>query len=64
MIQIKPLTEEEKKQRLEELRQRAVEKKATKAVQEAEENKANEKIRRRAGQVWKWLGIPFNEKRF
>ncbi|KAG8946620.1 hypothetical protein FRC04_011514 [Tulasnella sp. 424] len=48
--EIKPLTEEEKKQRLEELRQRAVEKKAAKAAQEAEENKANEKIRRKAGQ--------------
>ncbi|KAG9027639.1 hypothetical protein FS837_004197, partial [Tulasnella sp. UAMH 9824] len=48
--EIKPLTEEEKKQRLAELRQRAVEKKAVKAVQEAEEAKANEKIRRKAGQ--------------
>ncbi|KAG8901458.1 hypothetical protein FRC01_009842 [Tulasnella sp. 417] len=48
--EIKPLTEEEKKERLAELRQRAVEKKAVKAVQEAEEAKANEKIRRKAGQ--------------
>ncbi|KAG9017638.1 hypothetical protein FRB90_000431 [Tulasnella sp. 427] len=48
--EIKPLTEEEKKERLAELRQRAVEKKAVKAAQEAEEAKANEKIRRKAGQ--------------
>ncbi|KIO29950.1 hypothetical protein M407DRAFT_242454 [Tulasnella calospora MUT 4182] len=48
--EIKPLTEEEKKERLAELRQRALEKKAVKSVQEAEEAKANEKIRRKAGQ--------------
>ncbi|KAG9050684.1 hypothetical protein FS837_003411 [Tulasnella sp. UAMH 9824] len=48
---MKPLTEEEKNQRLAELRQRAVKEKAVQAVEEAEEAKANEKIRRKAGQV-------------
>ncbi|KZT59107.1 hypothetical protein CALCODRAFT_431520 [Calocera cornea HHB12733] len=47
--EIKPLTEEEKKQKLEELRVRMLEKKAVKAKAEAEENKKNEAIRRRAG---------------
>jgi len=48
--EIRPLTEEEKKERLAELRQRAMEKKASKATEEAKEAKANEFIRRKAGQ--------------
>jgi len=47
--EIKPLTEEEKKQKLEELREKMAEKKAKKAAQELEENKANEALRRKAG---------------
>jgi len=46
---IKPLTEEEKKAKLEELRSKMSEKRAVKAKQEAEENKANDAIRRKAG---------------
>jgi hypothetical protein len=48
-LQIKPLTEEEKKQRLEELRANMAAKRAVKAKQEAEENKANEALRRKSG---------------
>lgn len=48
---IKPLTEEEKKQKLEELRVKMAEKKTRKAAEDAKENKANELIRRKAGQV-------------
>lgn len=48
---IKPLTEEEKKQRLEELREKMAEKRAKKAVEEAKEHKANEALRRKAGKV-------------
>lgn len=48
--EIKPLTEEEKKQKLAELRQRMQEKKAAKAVEEAKEARANEMIRRKGGQ--------------
>ncbi|KZO92852.1 hypothetical protein CALVIDRAFT_540517 [Calocera viscosa TUFC12733] len=47
--EIKPLTEEERKERLEELRQRMAGKRAVKAKEEADENKKNEAIRRRAG---------------
>ncbi|KDQ61906.1 hypothetical protein JAAARDRAFT_150857 [Jaapia argillacea MUCL 33604] len=47
--EIKPLTEEEKKQRLEELRTKMSEKKARKAVEDAKEQRANEEIRRKAG---------------
>lgn len=47
--EIKPLTEEEKKQKLEELKERLKSKRAQKSVQEAAENKANEVIRRKAG---------------
>jgi len=47
--EIKPLTEEERKQRLEELRERMGEKRAVKAKADAEENKKNEAIRRKAG---------------
>ncbi|CAI6338169.1 unnamed protein product [Periconia digitata] len=43
--EIKPLTEEEKKQRLEELKERLAAKRATQAEQEKEERKQNEKIR-------------------
>ena len=49
LLQIKPLTEEEKKQKLEELRAKLAEKRAANAVKDAEENKANEAIRRKAG---------------
>ena len=47
--QIKPLTEEEKKARLDELRAKMAEKRATKGKQELEDNKANEALRRKAG---------------
>ncbi|KAF9466174.1 ubiquitin-related domain-containing protein [Collybia nuda] len=47
--EIKPLTEEEKKQKLEELREKMAEKRAKKAVEEAKEAKINENIRRKAG---------------
>lgn len=43
--EIKPLTEEEKKEKLAELRQKAAERKALKEKNEAAERKANEKIR-------------------
>jgi UBX domain-containing protein 1/4 len=45
------LTEEEKKQKLAELRERMAAKRAVKAKQEAEEAKANELIRRKGGQA-------------
>ncbi|GJJ11600.1 hypothetical protein Clacol_005835 [Clathrus columnatus] len=45
---IKPLTEEEKKQKLEELRQKMAEKRSKKAEQDALDNKANELLRRKA----------------
>jgi hypothetical protein len=45
------LTEEEKKERLAELRQRMSEKRSRKAEEEAKEAKANEHIRRKAGKV-------------
>ena len=48
---IKPLTEEEKRQKLAELRDKMAEKKARKAAEEAKEAKANELIRRKAGKV-------------
>lgn len=40
--ELAPLTEEEKKQKLEELRQKAAERKSLKAIQDREEAKANE----------------------
>ncbi|KAH7356464.1 ubiquitin-related domain-containing protein [Rhexocercosporidium sp. MPI-PUGE-AT-0058] len=43
--EIAPLTEEEKKARLQELKEKAAAKKALKAIQDREEAKANEKIR-------------------
>lgn len=48
--EIKPLTEEEKKAKLEELRAKLAAKRAAQSKIDAEENKANEKIRRKAGQ--------------
>jgi hypothetical protein len=48
---IKPLTEEEKNQKLEELREKMAGKRALKAAEEAKEAKANELIRRKAGKV-------------
>ena len=51
LFKIKPLTEEEKKQKLAELRDKMTEKRAKKAAEEAKEAKANELIRRKAGKV-------------
>ncbi|EKM81601.1 hypothetical protein AGABI1DRAFT_111884 [Agaricus bisporus var. burnettii JB137-S8] len=47
--EIKPLTEEEKQQKLEELKEKMAAKRAAKAVEDAKEAKANELIRRKAG---------------
>ncbi|KAI0290621.1 ubiquitin-related domain-containing protein [Russula brevipes] len=47
--EIQPLTEEEKQQKLMELRDKMGEKRAKKAAEEAKEAKANELIRRKAG---------------
>ncbi|KAF8075168.1 ubiquitin-related domain-containing protein [Lyophyllum atratum] len=47
--EIKPLTEEEKKQKLVELREKMAAKRALKAVEDAKEQKATEAIRRKAG---------------
>ncbi|THG96071.1 hypothetical protein EW026_g5690 [Hermanssonia centrifuga] len=47
--EIKPLTEEEKKQKLAELRDKMAAKRAVKAKEEAKEHKANEAIRRKSG---------------
>jgi len=47
--EIKPLTEEEKQQKLADLRDKMSEKRAKKAAEEAKEAKANELIRRKAG---------------
>jgi len=49
--QIKPLTEEEKKQKLAELREKMAAKRSVKAQQEAKEARANEAIRRKSGKV-------------
>jgi len=51
LFKIKPLTEEEKQQKLVELRDKMSEKRAKKAAEEAKEAKANELIRRKAGKV-------------
>ncbi|QRV88893.1 UBX (ubiquitin regulatory X) domain protein [Ceratobasidium sp. AG-Ba] len=48
--EIKPLTEEEKKEKLAELRARMEQKKAAKAAEDAKEARANELIRRKGGQ--------------
>jgi hypothetical protein len=45
------LTEEEKKEKLAELRQKMAEKRSKKAEEEAKEQKLNENIRRKAGKV-------------
>jgi hypothetical protein len=50
-LKIKPLTEEEKSQKLAGLRDKMAEKRALKAAEEAKEAKANELIRRKAGKV-------------
>ena len=50
-FKIKPLTEEEKRQKLAELRDKMADKRARKAAEEAKEAKANELIRRKAGKV-------------
>ncbi|KAG8930081.1 hypothetical protein FRC02_004652 [Tulasnella sp. 418] len=47
--EIKPLTEEEKKQRLAELKERMAKKRAVKAEEDAKDAKANEALRRKAG---------------
>ncbi|KAF9224164.1 hypothetical protein BS17DRAFT_780589 [Gyrodon lividus] len=47
--EVKPLTEEEKKAKLAELREKMTAKRAVKAVQEANEAKANEAIKRKQG---------------
>ncbi|KAH0613188.1 uncharacterized protein H6S33_009568 [Morchella sextelata] len=47
---IKPLTEEEKAAKLQELRERLAEKKASQAIKDREEQKKNELIRRKKGQ--------------
>ena len=47
-VKIKPLTEEEKAQKLAELRAKLAEKRAQKSVQDAEEARANAAIRRKA----------------
>ena len=49
--QIKPLTEEEKKEKLAELRARMASKRQVKAKEDAKEAQANEAIRRKAGKV-------------
>ena len=51
MAQIAPLTEEEKKQKLEDLKAKLAEKRAAKAIEETKEHKANEAIRRKTGKV-------------
>jgi len=50
-LQIKPLTEEEKKEKLAELKTHMAEKRAKKAAEEAKEARANEEIRRKSGKV-------------
>jgi ribosomal protein L29 len=45
------LTEEEKKAKLAELRQKLAEKRAKQSKEEVQVNKANEALRRKAGQV-------------
>ena len=45
------MTEEEKKQKLAELKERLAAKRAAKAKEEAKESLANEAIRRKAGKV-------------
>ena len=54
------MTEEEKKQKLAELRERMAAKKAVKAKEEAKETIANEAIRRKAGKVRPVLLAPLH----
>jgi hypothetical protein len=49
--QIKPLTEEERRQKLAELREKIAAKRGVKAQQDAKEARANEAIRRKSGKV-------------
>jgi ribosomal protein L29 len=58
LFKIKPLTEEEKAQKLAELRDKMAEKRALKAAEEAKEAKANELIRRKGGKVRTILDFP------
>lgn len=51
IYEIKPLTEEEKRQKLAELKAKMAEKRAKKSVEEEQERKANEDLRRKAGKV-------------
>ena len=51
MSQIKPLTEEEKKAKLQELREKLAAKRAVQSKEEEKANKANEALRRKAGQA-------------
>lgn len=51
VLQIKPLTEEEKKQKLADLRKAMAEKRARKAKEEEKDNKANILLQRKAGKV-------------
>ncbi len=60
VLQIKPLTEEEKQQKLVELREKMSEKRAKKAAEDAKDAKANELIRRKAGKVRTGLALPPN----
>jgi UBX domain-containing protein 1/4 len=48
---IKPLTEEEKKEKLAELRAKMAEKRSKKAEEETKDAKANELLRRKQGKV-------------
>ena len=52
------MTEEEKKQKLAELREKMTEKRAKKAEEEAKEHKVNESIRRKAGKVSSLVSSP------
>jgi UBX domain-containing protein 1/4 len=53
------LTEEEKKQKLAELREKMAQKKVQKAEEDAKENKANEALRRKAGKACAVSWCPF-----
>lgn len=59
---IKPLTEEEKKAQLAALKQRLVEKRAARALEEKEEQKSAERFRRRAGQDMTEVKAKLEEK--
>jgi UBX domain-containing protein 1/4 len=50
-LQVKPLTEEEKEEKLIELKNKLAEKRIQKATQDAKEAQANEAIRRKSGKV-------------